>query len=212
MKNPVFIFDFDGTIADTHRYIVKISNRLSKEFNYNTISLEEIELLKDKTAQEIINHLKVPILKIPAILARAKKEFHKEVASLKPFHGLKEMLKNLQKSGIAMGILSSNSYQNILKFLNNHDLNIFEFIHSSPMVMSKNKCLKKLMEEKNFSDKQILYIGDEVRDITAARKLGIKIAAVTWGYNSSKILREHQPDYIISKPDDLIQLYKALRK
>ena len=77
MNNSILVFDFDGTIADTHRFIVEIHNRLSQEFNYMPIQQQDIAQLKDKTSQEIIHLLKVPILKIPAILSRAKKEFQK---------------------------------------------------------------------------------------------------------------------------------------
>ena len=37
----------------------------------------------------------------------------------------------------------------------------------------------------------VVYVGDETRDIVAARKLGIRVAAVTWGYNSSEALEAH---------------------
>ena len=77
--NTILIFDFDGTIADTHRYVAELSNRLAKEFNYDLIDWEEFESLKDKTALDIIKHLKVPILKIPAIVARGKMELNKGI-------------------------------------------------------------------------------------------------------------------------------------
>ncbi len=130
MNETVLIFDFDGTIADTHHYIVKISNRLAHEFNYNIIDREEIEALRDKTAKEIIRHLKVPVLKIPAILARAKKELRKEISEIQPITGLRDVLHQLRGLGMLMGILSSNATENIAKFLENHGLRIFDFIRN----------------------------------------------------------------------------------
>jgi len=52
----------------------------------------------------------------------------------------------------------------------------------------------------------VIYIGDEVRDIEAARAAGIKIASVTWGYNLESILTENKPDYIVTQPRDLLNL------
>ena len=121
---PTLIFDFDGTIADTHHYIVEISNRLAKEFHYAKIRPEEVAQLKDKTVKEVISHLDVPLMKIPAIVARAKKEFHKDIANLEPFDGLKDILHRLKEAGIQIGILSSNASGNIKKFLEYHHLDI----------------------------------------------------------------------------------------
>ena len=44
---------------------------------------------------------------------------------------------------------------------------------------------------------------DEVRDIEAARKSGIKSVAVTWGYNSKDALLKENPDFLINSPDEL---------
>ena len=205
MKIPILVFDFDGTIADTHHFIVQISNQLAKEYNFSQMTSEEAEMLKDKTTQEIIKHLNVPFLKIPAILARAKLEFSKGVDALSPFAGLKEILWDLKRSGIALGILSSNSLENVARFLENNQINMFDFIQTTTKVWSKDTSLRKLMKQRGFSAQEVLYVGDEVRDITAAKRLGVRVAAVTWGYNYSNCLKKHQPDFLLDKPQDLLK-------
>lgn len=206
MNNPILIFDFDGTIADTHQYIVDISNRLSNEFQYKEILPHEVIMLKDKTAEEVIRHLNVPVLKIPAIIAKAKKELQKNISEIKLHAGLKETLLKIKKTGNPLGILSTNSTENITSFLKLHQLDIFDFIHSTSKVWSKNTALKKLINKNNFEKNQVIYIGDEIRDVLAAQRLGIKMAAVAWGYNSLKSLQEYSPDFLINTPDELIHL------
>jgi len=206
MKKPVLIFDFDGTIADTHQYICGISNKLCKEFHYKMIDFDRLDEIKKLTAQEMIKYLKVPILKIPAIISRSKKEFHNGLQNLEPFKDLIEILNQLKDCASSIGILSSNSQDNVTQFLCNHKINIFDFIHTTPKVWSKNLSLKKLISKYNFNMEDVIYIGDETRDITAARKLGIRIASVTWGYNSKEVLKEHKPDYLFDQPKDLLQL------
>lgn len=206
MKKYILIFDFDGTIADTHRYLVDISNRLAQEFNYNKINLNELDDLKNKSSQEIIHYLKIPVMKIPAIIAKGKKEFHKGIADIRPFYGIKDILLRIKETGTTIGILSSNSLENINKFLQNHDMEFFDFIHATPKLWSKNTSLKKLIKSNGFSIDQILYVGDEIRDISAAKKVGIKVAAVGWGYNSAKALRKYNPDYVLQTPDEIYKL------
>ena len=207
-KNHVLIFDFDGTIADTFHYLVKIYNRLSEEFHFKKIENDEVADLKDKTVREIIQHLNIPLLKVPMIIAKAKKELHKEITSVKPIKKLTDILRKFRLLGIKMGILTSNSSKNVIGFLENNELDFFDFIHTTSKIWSKNHSLKTLISDHQLKLSQTIYIGDETRDIIAAQKAGIRSAAVIWGYNSRKALEAHHPDYLIHSPQELFQLFK----
>jgi phosphoglycolate phosphatase-like HAD superfamily hydrolase len=50
---------------------------------------------------------------------------------------------------------------------------------------------------------KVFYIGDETRDIEAAKKAGIKSIAVTWGYNTKAILDNSNPDFLCESTDAL---------
>ena len=206
MKIKILIFDFDGTIADTFQSMVEISNHLAGEFNFKKIQAHEVDDYKDKTSQEMLKLLKVPTLKVPRIAHRAKRELNKRMSMIKPVPGLTEILREIKSLNYKMGILSSNSLENVNKFLQQHDLNLFDFVLTSSRFWSKNYGLKKLIAQNGYHPQDILYIGDETRDIEAARKSGISVAAVTWGYNSSKVLKNFQPDYILHSPQELLQL------
>ncbi len=206
MQKPVLIFDFDGTIADTFNYLIKIANMLSNEFGFFKILPEHVDYLKSKSVMQIIKHLRVPIMKVPFILNRAKQELNKDIESVMPFENLKEILEELKNRGFEIGILSTNSQENIKAFLTKHDLDIFNFISASSRIWGKNKNLKRLIEKENFDLEQVIYVGDEIRDIIAAQKANIKVAAVAWGFNSYDALHKHHPDYIINTPKDLLKL------
>lgn len=206
MLHPILIFDFDGTIADTFHFTVDISNRLAEEFNYKTIKPDELEDLKDLSAHEMIHHLSVPLLKIPVIVSKAKDHLQKEMPSVQPIDGLKETLEFLRSLGYQMGILSSNSKENVTDFLKRHGINFFDFIETTSKIWSKHTTLEKLRKDFGWNINDMLYIGDETRDVDAARKAGVKVAAVTWGYNSAKRLQTHHPDYILNTPQELLEL------
>ena len=210
MKIKILIFDFDGTIADTFHSMIEISNHLAGEFNFKKIEAHEVDDYKDKTSQEMLKLLRVPTLKVPRIALRAKKELNKRIATIKLVPGLKEILTEIHAHGYKMGILSSNSIENVNHFLKSHDLNFFDFVLTSSRFWGKNHGLKKLILQKGYAPRDILYIGDETRDIEASRKSGIHVAAVTWGYNSSKALKSFRPDYVLHSPQELLEL--CLRK
>jgi len=212
MMKKTLIFDFDGTIADTHLFLVEIYNSYAQEFNCEKIDTDDLDSYKDKNAVQIIKKLHVPIMKIPVMIARAKKHFHEHMEKVHPFEGIAQALRNLKDAGHRIGILSSNSKENIHKFLGAHDLEIFDFIHSTNRVLSKHFAIKKLIGQLNCSHKDVLYIGDEIRDIEAAKNLEITMIAVSWGYNLRRALEAYQPDHVIDAPEELQELLKSLEE
>ncbi|HBR15822.1 MAG TPA: carotenoid oxygenase [Candidatus Omnitrophica bacterium] len=205
-KKDILVFDFDGTIADTFHHIIEISNLLSKEFNFNAIHPNDVERLKDMTSQEVTRYLGVPLLKVPLIVAKGRWQLHKSMDSVKPTEGLRELVHALKSLGYEIGILTSNSLKNVVTFLKNHDLDVFDFIRASSKVWEKSHGLDALMKDKGMDPREVIYVGDETRDIEAAQKAGIRVAAVSWGYNSSKALLAHKPDYLIHKPEELLKV------
>ena len=52
---------------------------------------------------------------------------------------------------------------------------------------------------------QVVYVGDEVRDIKAARQAGVAMAAVTWGFHRRELLAPCRPDYLLERPEELLR-------
>ena len=93
-------------------------------------------------------------------------------------------------------------------FLENNQLELFDFIHTTSKIWSKNRSLKTLIHDNQLKLSEVIYIGDETRDIVAAQKAGIRCVAVTWGFNSRKALEAHRPDYLIHSPQELFRLFQ----
>jgi phosphoglycolate phosphatase len=206
MHPSVMIFDFDGTIADTHHYMVEICNRLAPEYGYDPIPPEDVEQLRDRSARELIEHLRVPIVKIPAIITKAKRLFHEGIEGVKLIEGMHDVLHELHRRGVQLGILSSNDQKNIETFLRNHDIHVFDFTYSARTIWGKHHSLKKLMRRHHFDAADVLYIGDESRDIVSARHSRTTSVAVAWGCNSREHLAEESPDHLLTDPRELLEL------
>jgi HAD superfamily hydrolase (TIGR01549 family) len=206
MPPSCLIFDFDGTIADTFQAILRISNRLADEFRYKKILPSEVDFYKGKSSQEMVRLLKVPRLKIPRIVARAAEELHYEIETIEPFAGLPEALRLLRDSGITLAILTSNSADNVSRFLKHHNMEYFDHIITASRIWGKNRVLEKMIRQIGWRKEEILYVGDETRDVEAAHKARVAVAAVTWGYNSHQALAERNPLYVIDRPEDLVSI------
>jgi len=119
-----------------------------------------------------------------------------------------EVLNLLKEEGYKLGIITSAPKESVDKFLEKNGLNLFDFIYSEGNIFGKDKVMTNIMKEKNLNPKQVFYVGDETRDIEAAKRAGIKTIAVTWGFNNEKILLKESPDHLIKKPADLLEILR----
>ena len=55
---------------------------------------------------------------------------------------------------------------------------------------------------------EMVYIGDEIRDIKASKKAKVPVASVSWGFNSAESLAEAEPDHLLHHPEELHKLVK----
>lgn len=207
MIQKVVIFDFDGTIADTVDALVSIANRLAKEFGYVQITPEELALLRNLTSREIINYSGISVFKIPFLVKKIKGELKSKIPELKPIPGMKEALINLKNAGHCLGIITSNSKDNVTEFLRINELdNLFEFIYSGITIFGKTTIINNLLKQKQLKPEEVIYVGDETRDIEASKKANIKVVAVSWGFNSPEVLAKQNPNYLIHHPSELLDV------
>jgi len=205
MRKRVLIFDFDGTLADTLAVIVDITNRLAKEFGYSPSTLEELSQIRQLGAWQVVQRSGVSIFKLPSLIRKIQIELSQEIEHTKLFPGMEETLQKLSANGHSLGILSSNSTENINKFLETHHLDhLFDFVVSSTTLFGKNRSLKQLIQQQNIAVNDIIYIGDETRDIEAAKKIRVEVIAVGWGFNSVEALAAHNPNYLLSSPSEIL--------
>ncbi|WP_310482159.1 HAD-IA family hydrolase [Chamaesiphon sp. VAR_48_metabat_403] len=203
-NSKLIIFDFDGTLADTLGALLRISNRLAPEFGYPQIGDEQLASLKYLSSWEIIKLSKVALWKLPFLLKRVKEEFPGEVRNVRLFPGAIELLNTLKMQGYTLGIVSSNAEQNIRSLLAQNQIeHLFDFV-SSASTFGKGKAIGKLLKQYQCPKSDAIYIGDEIRDIQAARSIGIRVVAVGWGFNAPTALIDRQPDLLITKPLALI--------
>ena len=200
------IFDFDGTIADTLPFTVNNVLELNRSMKLLNAEKIDIEKFRSMDLSSYIKSLKIPTLKLLYFVLRLQLKLGSQINSVSTFNDLAETLVLLKRRGVKTGIVTSNSKKNVKKFLKKNNLNYFDFIYTTINYFEKSKLIEKAIKKLKLYTEDVIYIGDEVRDIEAARAAGIKIASVTWGYNLESILTENKPDYIVTQPRDLLNL------
>ena len=198
------IFDFDGTIADTLDSVVRIVNSNADHFGYKTVTKEDIPYLQGKKPKEILSHLGISLFKLPLWIKKIHAEINKEILDMKPTQNIGPLLSELHKDADNnLGILTSNTKENVRQFLSKNELNFFDFIHAGKSVFGKSHMINKIIKQSQTEKNNVFYVCDEVRDIEAAKKSNIQSIAVTWGYNTKDALKKEKPNFIVESIDEL---------
>lgn len=201
------IFDFDGTIADTMPHILDIA----EEITGLIVDRKEVERLRNTPIKAILKEFKVPLHRVPRYLLQGKKLLAKRADSIELVDGLEPVFIELHNQGYDMQIVSSNTAPIIVKFLRRHRIEkYFSSVHGNVGLFSKAQALKKIIKKQKYAISDCVYIGDELRDVEAAHKIGLRIISVTWGFNGSTLLQNAKPDKFTAKPQDLPRFVNQL--
>nr|WP_295921882.1 HAD-IA family hydrolase [uncultured Dyadobacter sp.] len=198
------IFDFDGTLADSRAVFLSAYNELARKRGYTPIGAGDLQHLRTLTISDRCRHLGVPMYYIPFLAAEFLSLYKKQLHHIKLYEGIRELLDALRSRGIETAIISSNSESNITAFLSLNRIDSIRKIHCSRNLFGKEKLIRQFLKRYDLSAENILYVGDETRDIEACKKAGVKIAWVDWGYDSLQMVAPLEPDYIVSAPGEIL--------
>lgn len=205
------IFDFDGTIADTLVTSVRIFEKLTKR--PVPFSDEEIARFRGLTVVKVVRELRIRPWRVPWLLVRGRSLMRREMESVIVFDGMEEVLRQLKADRVDIYIMSSNSPGNINKLLRRLGLrDYFKYVYGNVGILGKAKMLRRIVARNALDPSETFYIGDEGRDIEAAKRVGLKSVGVAWGYNSAELLESHHPYALAKTPDELKKILSENRQ
>lgn len=187
---------------------VLITNRLATEFGFPPFNEETLAELKNLGSRAALKRSQIPVWKLPFLIRRFTQELNREIPHLRLFPEMKETLLELKQQEYLLGIVSTNSVKNIQEFLSvQHLTSLFDIVSASYSLFGKSRLIQKIIRQQKLQPDQVYYVGDETRDIEAAKKSGVRSIAATWGINSPEILQQYHPDFLINHPTELLHLF-----
>jgi phosphoglycolate phosphatase len=201
------LFDFDGTLADTVNAGVFAFNQLAQRYGFSEITPENAETLRAVGPRGAMKALAVPFFRVPTVLRSLRRGVGEALPSLAFIDGMRAALAALKEKGYQLGIVTSNSAENVRAFLASNQMEVFDFIQAGVGIFNKASRLKKLMSREKLKKAEIVFVGDEIRDIEAARKNGLGVVAVTWGLNSREGLAAAGANFIVDTAAELTALF-----
>jgi phosphoglycolate phosphatase len=197
LQTKVLLFDFDGTLADTLKPAHAIFNQLALEFGFRSMPAADLPAARKMSARQIMKAYGISMKMVPRVAARGLALLKENMESIQPFPGIIDSLFTLKEQGFILGILTSNSEANVRIFLQKHDLEIFDFVRSSSRLFGKAREIRHILKKGRWKPDDVVLFGDECRDIEAGHEAGLRVVAVTWGYNSTEALAALKPMALI---------------
>jgi phosphoglycolate phosphatase len=203
MDYRLAIFDFDGTLADSFPWFLRVVNEAAAVYRFRRIAPDEAESLRGLHAREIIARLAIPGWKVPLVARWMRRRMAADIGDIALFPGIGAMLRRLADAGMEIAIVSSNSPANIRRVLGPENAALVRSFAGGASLFGKGRKLRRVLRERGFAATQAIAIGDEIRDLQAARAEGIAFGAVAWGYTTAGALAAHHPEEMFTRVEEI---------
>jgi len=208
------LFDLDGTLADTAPDLAAAVNRLRADQGLEPMPLAQLRPFASAGARGLVHAgfgVKPGDDEYDA-LREAFLEFYRErhCVDTRLFPGIAELLQEFARRAIPWGVVTNKATRFTDRIVSALGLAPHCVVcgdttphlkpHPAPMLLAA--------EQLALPAKDCVYLGDDLRDIQAARAAGMRAVAVDWGYHhpESGGPEAWNADAVIAHPRDLIGL------
>ncbi len=208
------IFDLDGTLLNSLTDIAESVNSILSKNNlpehpisaYNYFVGYGIEKLVENALPKDFDKNN-----FSSFLTDVKTEYKKrQILKTKPYDGITEMLKELNKRKISISILS-NKPDEFTKLVVNHffaDIKFDIVLGSRTNVPKKPnpQAVYEIINELNITKENFFFVGDTATDMQTSVNGGITGIGVSWGFREVAELNSSGAKFIIDEPEEIFDV------
>jgi phosphoglycolate phosphatase len=202
------IFDYDGTLADSLPWFRSVFQDLITRHDLASVSPDELDALRGLSGREIMARLQMPMWKLPAVSRDMRRRKLAAAGEISLFNGVPKLLTDMQDLGIKTAIVSSDSEASVRVGLGPSAELIARF-DCGASVFGKHHKFRRVARHLGTTPSDTICIGDELRDIDAARTAGMDSGAVAWGYALPAALQAAGPTHFFSSIEEMTQRLAA---
>ena len=213
------IFDVDGTLVSLKVDGEKLRSTTTRElvrmgFDISFMdgsSLHTQEVIDRAREQIESGSVKIKFELFRAALNEALDSVEMDWNALaEPIQGTPELLDRLRAKNVKLATLTNSGRAPSEWLLRQHDLlRHFDFTLSRDEVTALKPSpegVLKALDLMGLPKDEVVYVGDSIIDVRAAKAAGIKVASVTTGRYSHERLRNEGSDYILDSLSELLDL------
>lgn len=207
------LFDLDGTLADTAPDLAQALNKLRLERGMAPAPYESLRPYASAGARGLIGAglgLTPEAAEYEALRVAFLNNYEAAMAvHSRLFDGVPELLAQLDRSGIAWGIVTNKAMRFTDPLVPMIGLGHAACVVSgdtTPHAKPHPAPLLEAAQRLGKAPEHCWYVGDDMRDIQAGRAAGMLTIAAAWGYCGSDGPTQWNAHAIAQEPLDLLQL------
>lgn len=204
--SQTLLFDVDGTLTDTFDTAANIIDELAAKFKYSPVV--DRKKLRRIDWRELPTFLGLTRFKRGRFIKAFRTRLRDALQDAALPDDVKSVLHIVTTSGYRIGAMTSSSVSNFKRIAESNDF--FAMSDLGDYDTNKSRVLKDFLSRFDLDAKDVVYIGDEIEDVLAAKQLGMTSVGAAWGLNHTIALQEQEPDFIINKPEELLTVISQL--
>jgi phosphoglycolate phosphatase len=214
MPSRAVLFDFDGTLADTAPDLAAAVNRMRTDLGDDPLPLERLRPFASAGARGLL-HAAFGLKPDDAEYKAMREEFldlYAETCCLRTrlFPGIAELLEALRARDVRWGIVTNKAtrFTEAICVALKLKPDCLACGDTTPHLKPHPASLLHAAEQLNLPPASCCYLGDDLRDMTAARAAGMRPIAVEWGYHhpDSGTPGSWEAEVVIKHPMDVLKL------
>lgn len=217
MQYRAAVFDMDGTILDTIEDLRNALNTVFRKHGFPERSEKETKralgngiarLVSDSLPENTPEEIRQALTRETAAYYQAHCN-----EKTKPYDGVIEVLRKIRERGILTAVVSNKIDPAVQILAKTTFPGLFdcamgekekEGIRKKPAPDMVNAALKAL----NVDPKEAIYVGDSEVDFATAKNANLPCISVDWGFRDREELEKLHPDYLISRPEELLDILR----
>ncbi|SCP98397.1 phosphoglycolate phosphatase [Anaerobium acetethylicum] len=212
----LFIFDLDGTLADTVESIAYSANRSIEEAGFVPHEVCRYREFAGDGVKALIRRTLVAagdadLRYYDQVYSRYNKIFADNcMYKVSAFEGIQECLDSLKSQGIKIAVLSNKPHDRTVDVVEKlFGKGYFDIVQGeTDSIQRKPSPQGALMiaEKSQAAPGECVYVGDTNTDMITGKSSKMLTVGVTWGFRDREELEKNHADLIISNPSELLEL------
>ena len=209
------MFDLDGTLVDSVPDLAAAVDRMLALRGRPPAGIERVRDWVGNGAPVLVRRALAGSIEHAGVdddeAAQALRDFLQAYAgshdATTVYPGVTTLLDWLRGKGIALAVVTNKPERYVAPLLAEKGLGEFDWIiggDTLPVKKPDPAGLLQVMRAAAVSPQQSLFVGDSRNDVLAARAAGVKVVAVSYGYNHGRPISEEHPDLLVDSLDALI--------
>ena len=213
------IYDVDGTVLDTLSTIAHYGNKALEHFGFLPLPEENYKHYAGNGAKVLIERM------LEASGVSVCEHFEKvftyyneiynasPVAFTKPFDGIRELVVALKEKGIKQAVVSNKpdfATRGVMSVCFTDEFDRVYGARDGIKLKPDPEALISVLDELCVKNSECLYVGDTSVDMDTGRNADVKTIGVLWGFRDREELEEHGADFIVDKPEQILEIVNKL--